>query len=46
MNIRGFYEGSLIYGYRFRDTTYDKLKSQKVLIELNYDLHMSLLEKI
>lgn len=26
MNIRGFYEGSLIFGYRFKDTTYDKLK--------------------
>lgn len=29
MNIRGFYEGSLIYGYRFRDTTYDKLKKSE-----------------
>lgn len=26
MNIKGFYEGSLIFGYRFKDTTYDKLK--------------------
>ena len=26
MNIRGFFEGSLIFGYRFKDTTYDKLK--------------------
>ena len=26
MNIRGFYEGSLIFGYRFKDTTYEKLK--------------------
>ena len=22
MNIKGFYEGSLIFGYRFKDTTY------------------------
>ena len=29
MNIRGFYEGSLIYGYRFKDTTYDKLKKSE-----------------
>lgn len=26
MNIKGFFEGSLIFGYRFRDTSYDKLK--------------------
>ena len=26
MNIRGFFEGSLIFGNRFKDTTYDKLK--------------------
>lgn len=26
MNIRGFFEGSLIFGYRFKDTTYDKLR--------------------
>lgn len=26
MNIRGFYEGSLIFGYRFKDTTFDKLR--------------------
>lgn len=26
MNIRGFFEGSLIFGNRFRDTTYQKLK--------------------
>lgn len=29
MNIRGFYEGSLIYGCRFKDTTYDKLKKSE-----------------
>lgn len=29
MNIRGFYEGSLIYGYRFKDTTYEKLKKSE-----------------
>lgn len=29
MNIRGFYEGSLIYGYRFKDTTYAKLKKSE-----------------
>ena len=27
MNIKGFYEGSLIFGFRFRDTSYDKLKT-------------------
>lgn len=27
MNVKGFYEGSLIFGYRFRDTSYDKLKT-------------------
>ena len=26
MNIKGFYEGSLIFGNRFRDTSYDKLR--------------------
>lgn len=26
MNIKGFYEGSLIFGNRFKDTSYDKLK--------------------
>ena len=26
MNISGFYEGSLIFGNRFRDTTYEKLQ--------------------
>jgi energy-coupling factor transporter ATP-binding protein EcfA2 len=26
MNLKGFYEGSLIFGYRFRNTSYDKLK--------------------
>ena len=26
MNIKGFYEGSLIFGYRFRDASYDKLR--------------------
>ena len=27
MDIKGFYEGSLIYGNRFRNTSYDKLKA-------------------
>lgn len=31
MNIRGFYEGSLIFGYRFKDTTYDKLKKSSYI---------------
>lgn len=26
MNIKGFYEGSLIFGNRFKDTTYESLK--------------------
>lgn len=31
MNIRGFFEGSLIFGYRFKDTTYDKLKKSSYI---------------
>lgn len=40
MNIKGFFEGSLIFGNRFKDMTYDKISSlesinQDKLIEAN-----------
>lgn len=31
MNIKGFYEGSLIFGNRFRDTSYDKLRGLETI---------------
>ena len=33
MNIKGFFEGSLIFGNRFRDTTYEKLKKVDKITE-------------
>lgn len=33
MNLKGFFEGSLIFGNRFRDTTYEKLKKVDKITE-------------